>query len=171
MGLLPANATALERALEGVLVDMLDTTPIPIRTLRDVATCPEEWLPWLAWERDVDVWNGDWPTALKRAVVAASFLLHSEKGTVAADRRILDGAGAVYSYAEGAGADHHTVEVKVHNSGALLVTVGDLRRSIGRVKRASVHYTLTAEAGLCGSMFLAGGVCAVTVPCMFEGGV
>ena len=157
MGLLPANATGLERAMEGVLTDMLEAVPIPIRTLRNVATCPEEWLPWLAWERNVDVWNADWPVALKRAVVAASFALHGEKGTVAADRRILDNAGAIYDYAEGSGAAHHTVTVWVRNTGTLLVTIDDLKRAIDRVKRASVHYTIRAGVGFCAPLYLAGG--------------
>ncbi len=59
-------------------------------------------------------------------MVAQAYAIHVEKGTVAADRRILEGAGAVYDYIEGAGAEHRTVQVKVLNSGSLLVTVGDL---------------------------------------------
>ena len=103
MALLPPNATTLERALEDVITGMLEAVPIPIRALRTVADSPEEWLPWLAWERGVDVWSDAWPAALKRAVVAGAYAIHVEKGTVAADRRILDGAGAIYDYTEGTG--------------------------------------------------------------------
>ncbi len=157
MPLLPPNATDLERALEAVITNLLESVPIPIRALRVVADCPEAWLPWLAWERGVDAWNEAWPVAVRRAVVAQAWLLHVEKGTVAADRRILDGAGALYDYIEGSGAGHHTVQVKVRNSDGLLVTVGDLRRQIDRVRRASVHYAVTAESGLCALPVLAAG--------------
>ena len=168
MPLLPPNATDLERALEEVITEMLEDVPVPIRALRVVADCPEEWLPYLAWERGIDAWDDAWPAALKRAVVAEAYAIHVEKGTVAADRRILDGAGAVYGYSEGAGADHHTVRIAVRNSGSLLVTVGDLERAIDHVRRASVHYTLTAEAGFCALPVLVGGMGAVAVA-RFEG--
>ena len=149
MPLLPPNATELERALEEVITEMLTGVDIPVRTLRTVATCPLEWLPWLAWERAVDTWNDGWPEELKRSLIAQAYQVHSLKGTVAADRRILEAAGAVYDYAEGSGADHHTVTINVQNSGSILTTVGELEAAINRVRRASVHYTVTATAGFC----------------------
>ena len=167
MGLLPANATDLERGLEAVIATMLDGPAIPIRALRVVATCPEEWLPYLAWERGLDVWSNAWPIALKRAVVASAYVLHREKGTVAADRRILDGAGAVYDYIERA-TGHHTVAVKIRNAGTLLATIADLERAIAHVKRASVHYTITHEVGFCAPLWLAGGFSAAAAA-RFEG--
>ena len=169
MALLPPNATALENALADVAADLLGAASIPIRDLRAVATCPEEWLPWLAWERRVPFWDDDWPGALKRAVVAAAFGLHREKGTVAADRRVLDQAGAIYSYVEGSGNAHHTVAVKVFNSAGLTVGTTALKRAIAQVKRASVHYTVTAEAGLCGVIDVAAGFVAAVVASAFEG--
>ena len=165
MGLLPANATALERALEEVITELLDGVDVtPIRTLRVVATCPEEWLPYLAWERGIDAWSDAWPIALKRAVIASAWNLHAEKGTFAADCRILDEAGALYDYVEGAGAEHHTVTINVHNTLTLRVTAADLRRAIDRVRRASVHYSIVGQAGLpLGQLQLAGGFTAKTV--------
>ena len=157
MGLLPANATALERGLEAVITDLLEGVAIPLSALRVPATCPEPWLPFLAWGRGIDVWSDDWPIGVKRQAIEAAWDLHALKGTVAADRRILDGAGALYDYVEGTGAEHHTVAVKVQNSGTLLVTLDDLKRAIDNVRRASVHYTVTAEAGFCGPLQLAGG--------------
>ena len=133
MGLLPANATALERALEEVITGMLGSVAIPIRALRVVATCPEEWLSFLAWERGIDEWNPDWPLAVKREVVAAAWSLHAEKGTFAADCRVLDAAGAVYDYVEGANG-HHTVTISIFNTLTLRVTFAELERAIGRIK-------------------------------------
>ena len=172
MGLLPANATALERALGEVITGLLDGVSIPVRTLRTVATCPEEWLPYLAWERGLDAWSDEWPIYVKRAAVAGSFMLHAAKGTVAADRQVLDGAGAIYAYAEGAGASHHTVAIKVRNAGTLTLSAAEIERAIDRVKRASVHYAIAHEVGFCAPLWLAGGFGAMAhMDPRFEGGL
>ena len=171
MSLLPANATDFERALEGVITDLLTGLPIPIRALRLVDECPAEQLPYLAWERAVPEWDAAWEIDLKRAVVRAAFGLHAGKGTVSADRRILDGAGAIYTYVEGAGSNHHTVAVKVHNAGTLRVTLASLRAAIDAVRRASVHYTFTHEIGFSGPLLLAGGFAASAFAPRFEGGL
>jgi phage tail P2-like protein len=36
-------------------------------------------LPFLAWERSIDIWNPDWPDQIKRNVIA-SIPLHFKKG-------------------------------------------------------------------------------------------
>ena len=163
MGLLPSNATALENALADIVADLIGDAPVPIRELRQAAACPVDRLPWLAWERDVPFWDDAWPVGLKRAVIAAAAALHREKGTVAADRRILADAGAVYDYAEGVGNDHHTVEIKIRNSESLTVGTSALALAIARVKRASVHYTITAEAGFSAAVPVAAGFGAAAV--------
>ena len=60
------------------------------------------------------------------------------------------------------------MQIKVRNSGSLLVGVGDIERAIDQVRRASVHYTVTAEAGFCALPVLAGGLGAAAVV-RFEG--
>lgn len=165
MGLLPPNATALERALADVVAELLGDAPVPVRELRVVATCPADRLAWLAWERDVPFWDDAWPEELKRAVIAAAFGLHREKGTVAADRRVLGDAGAIYDYEESPAGAHHTVAISIRNSASLTVGTAALTRAIARVKRASVHYTVTAEAGFEAAVPVAGGFGAASVTC------
>ena len=163
MGLLPPNATALERALADIVADLIGDAPIPIRELRAVTACPVDRLPWLAWERAVPFWDDAWPESLKRAVIAAAYALHREKGTVAADRRILMDAGAIYDYTEGSGNGHHTVAIAIYNSASLTVGTAALTRAIARVKRASVHYTVVSAAGLMATVPVAAGFGAVSV--------
>ena len=48
--LLPLNALASERALEQASAEQILALPVPIRHVKDPATCPAHLLPWLAWE-------------------------------------------------------------------------------------------------------------------------
>jgi phage tail P2-like protein len=84
--LLPPNTTPEERAIEALASHVRDL-PVPIRDLWNPATCPEAFLPWLAWALSVDIWRSDWPVETKRAVIAASPRGHRLKGTVLAVRQ------------------------------------------------------------------------------------
>lgn len=90
--LLPHNATQEERALEAVFREAL-TLPAPLREIWNPETCPLALLPWLAGAFSVDEWNPEWPEASKRAVIAESFQVHRQKGTVGAVRRSLEAMG------------------------------------------------------------------------------
>jgi phage tail P2-like protein len=57
--LLPKNATPLERALEDVAGERLDGLSFDFASLFDPATCPPAFLPYLAWERGVELWDED----------------------------------------------------------------------------------------------------------------
>ncbi len=94
MSLLPANATPLERAIESVFAARLDAIPAEAPdTLWDPATCPEVYLPWLAWALEVETWNPTWELATRRQVVADALEVHRRRGTVGAVRRALTAAG------------------------------------------------------------------------------
>lgn len=79
--LLPQNATAFETAESETSARMLAVPADDIRLMRRAASAPAQFLPYLAWERSVDVWDPAWSEATKRAVVAASFDVHQHKGT------------------------------------------------------------------------------------------
>jgi phage tail P2-like protein len=83
--LLPSHATPRERALAQVDARLDDRAAEAARitALKDPATCPAAYLPYLAWERSVDVWDAAWPEDVQRAVVAAAPLVHAHKGTPA----------------------------------------------------------------------------------------
>ena len=80
-GLLPSNASALEKALEGLAVGRLADIDIPLRDLWSAEHCPEALLPWLAWALSVDQWSADWPIHIRRARVAAAIAIQRIKGT------------------------------------------------------------------------------------------
>ena len=88
MTLLPPNATRLERAIEQVMVRLLDIE-VPIDRLWSTARCPEHLLPYLAWALSVDDWDPTWSEDRRRDVIAASIEIQRHKGTLWAVKRIL----------------------------------------------------------------------------------
>ncbi len=88
VSLLPPNATALERAIEGPS-GRVDALPVPVDTVWSPETCPAALLPWLAWAFSVDTWNPAWSEKIKRQVIAQSFDVHRVKGTLGAVKRAL----------------------------------------------------------------------------------
>ena len=112
--LLPANATPVERAVDGASA-RLDELPVPLKDLWSAERCPLALLPWLAWTLGAETWDPDWPESLKRRTCAEAFQVHREKGTVAALRRVLALVGAVYDYVEGpdGGLDPMTAKVSM----------------------------------------------------------
>lgn len=76
--LLPPNRTPLESRLAASHPLAL---PVPLRTLWNPATCPVQFLPFLAWAFSVDQWHETWPESIKRRVIANSAELHRIKGT------------------------------------------------------------------------------------------
>jgi len=111
--LLPPNATAQERALEGTIA-RLGEIEVPLRGLWSPQTCPARLLPWLAWALSIDFWESDWPEQTKRDVVAGSLELHRHKGTPWAVEQALVLAGIPFArvvewfdYEGGPGGPYH----------------------------------------------------------------
>lgn len=157
--LLPPNATGLERALEDNFARRVEA--LPVEAPRDAwipERCPEALLPWLAWALSVDRWDPEWPAGVKRQVIADAWDDHRRKGTVGAVKRALEDVGAVYDLAENPGGAHHTLRIDVRNTLTLQSATAGLREQIAAAMRASVHWTLGTEQGLCAGIALAGGV-------------
>lgn len=91
--LLPQTSTPFEMAVSATLARTLDLQ-IPIRDLWRPETCPVSHLPWLAWALSVDIWDDQWSTETKRALLRDSLALHRIKGTLGCIRRYVDLAGA-----------------------------------------------------------------------------
>jgi phage tail P2-like protein len=88
--ILPRTAAPIERAvLMAELARIAIVDPTVIVAIWNPATCPAALLPWLAQGVSVDVWSDAWPEAQKRAVIAASPMVHRLKGTLGAVRRAL----------------------------------------------------------------------------------
>ncbi|MFK3888477.1 phage tail protein I [Sphingomonas sp. NPDC079357] len=99
MTLLPANATALERAIEASVARISDV-PVPLRQLVNPDTCPADQLPFLAWAVSIDTWESDWPDAIKRARVRSAISIQRRKGTVASLREVIASFGGAVAVRE-----------------------------------------------------------------------
>ncbi|MCC5811325.1 MAG: phage tail protein I [Ectothiorhodospiraceae bacterium] len=92
-GLLPPNASRLQRDLEAATARQ---GTVPVEQLSRVwnpDTCPARLLPWLAWSVRVDRWNSSWSTSRKRQVIKAALRNNRHRGTVGALRRALAALG------------------------------------------------------------------------------
>lgn len=78
--LLPPNANSQELALDDATA-RIGAVPVEIVKLWNAQTCPNELLPWLAWALSLDEWDETWSEAQRRAMIAASYEVHSHKGT------------------------------------------------------------------------------------------
>ena len=161
--LLPYNASALERALEGATARIGDI-PVPLRDLWSPQRCPLELLPWLAWALSVEEWDPQWPERVKRSIVADAIAVHREKGTVAALRRILEAVGAGYDYTERPAGVAMTATVTIFNGASIeLDGLAGIKSAIDRVKRASLHVTVVLLSGLAGEVPVASGIGALHI--------
>ena len=164
MSLLPPNATPMERELEANFAARVEA--LPVESPRDAwipERCPEALLPWLAWALSVDRWDPDWTPGIKRAVIASAWADHQRKGTVGAVKRALEDVGAVYDLVENPAGDRFTLTIDVHNTLTTRSSVLRLREQIEAAMRASVHWDLIAEQGLCVELALASGAGAAGV--------
>ncbi len=90
--LLPQTSTPFERAMARG-VRRISNVPTPIREAFRPFETPTQILPFLAWERSVDVWDNDWDETLKRTVTDRSIPLHKRKGTAYCLREYVRYAG------------------------------------------------------------------------------
>lgn len=91
LSLLPPASTALERAIEQTQARF--APDLSVSTLWDADTCPDAFLPYLAWAMSVDEWDQNWGDDKKRAVIKESRSIHQHKGTLSAIRRALTALG------------------------------------------------------------------------------
>lgn len=88
--LLPPNSTALERAFESIS----SNEQIPAAdTLWNAATCPPEFLPWLAWSIGVETWVPTWTVEEKRRALETQMQISLHRGTVWSVREALRSIG------------------------------------------------------------------------------
>lgn len=78
--LLPKNSTPLEKLIERQAMRIREI-PVMFYHLIDAHTCPVPFLPWLAWARRVEYWNGEWSEAIKRQVIKDARTFNEQRGT------------------------------------------------------------------------------------------
>ncbi|MBB4287983.1 phage tail protein I [Roseospira goensis] len=167
-GLLPPNATDLERAADiasGTRVQAVAFAPM--LGLWDPWRCPVDLLPWLAWACSVDVWDDAWPEATRRRVIADSYAVHSVKGTVGAVRRALAAAGfdarVIEWFQTAPSGDPYTFRVEVAVTGRAITeaTYAEVERVALAAKNVRSHLAgLRAVARVSGAAHAGGAALA-----------
>jgi len=158
--LLPPNASPTERAIEQSTA-RLGSVATPLRKLWNPATCPVEWLPWLAWALAVDNWRPEWPEYIKRARIAAAIEIQRHKGTVKSVKDTVASFGGSIDVVEwwqkSPRGIPHTFDVSVALSGfdgepATAQFTDDVMSGIDRVKPVRSHYTVTQGFAMSGAV-------------------
>ncbi|ELW9444247.1 phage tail protein I [Pluralibacter gergoviae] len=159
--LLPPGSSALEVAAARAAAAIADI-PVPLRTLWNPQTCPEDLLPWLAWALSVDRWDESWSEATKRSVIAASFFVHQHKGTTGALRRVVEPLGFLIEVKEWWQLNEEPgtfrLSIGVLDSGITDEMYQELERVIDDAKPASRHLSgLAINLSSAGSLFIGSG--------------
>lgn len=157
--LLPDNATDYEIALSRTL-DRVTDLRLDYRILKNPDTCPAGFLPYLAFDHNTPLWDGDWTEAQKRrfikALQKAYSLAGSDEGVVYALSLIGIRAQITQWYDQtpkGAKGTHRITVAFAENTGvedSELLSGQRLKNAkamIGAFKRRTAHYTLEASIG------------------------
>lgn len=169
--LLPPNATAAERAVEGALAGMADL-PVALRDLWSSQNCPEKLLPWLAWALSIDTWKSYWPIDVKRARVASAIEIQRRKGTAQSVHDVIASFGGAVEITEwwqqtplGAPYTFH-LQLALNGQSGQEVTadyVDDVIGEVMRVKPVRSQFDFTQVTSCYGAV----GVFAVARPCLY----
>jgi phage tail P2-like protein len=79
--LLPANSSALERALDLGFAKLLERIALPFPDLMNPEETPADFLPYLGADRGVSEWSSEAPDAEKRLTVALAWPTKRQSGT------------------------------------------------------------------------------------------
>lgn len=159
--ILPPTALPIERAvLAAELARIALVDPAVIVTIWNPMTCPAALLPWLAQGVSVDVWSDAWPESTKRAVIAASPIVHRLKGTVGAVRRALAAfdieSHVVEWWQDGSRRGTFRIEMIYRNGGPVfdLVLQGHAIQSVTAAKPKSRVFTARAVLQARGTVYV-----------------
>lgn len=148
--LLPPNSTAAERSIDTTLARPVAALPLVHRALWDAATCPAEFLPWLAWTLSVETWNPEWSIATKRSVVSSAVATARHKGSKSSVVEALAAFGVdahlVEWWQKSPKGTPHTFEVNISENASLsLAKKAAIESEINRTKPLRSHYTLNQD--------------------------
>ncbi|MDR6954123.1 phage tail P2-like protein [Ancylobacter sp. 3268] len=161
--MLPANATPLEKAiLTAELARLATVDPRVIATIWNPATCPVVLLPWLAQAVSVDVWSDGWSESQKRAVIAASPIVHRLKGTLGAVKRSLAAfsldTNVVEWWEDDARRGTFRVEINYHDGSPIFdpILQGQAITAVRSAKPKTRVFTTRAVLGARGPLYVGG---------------
>ncbi|MBJ9442946.1 phage tail protein I [Acinetobacter baumannii] len=90
--LLPPNTTKFEINFDSAF-SRVSEIDISTRQFNDPMKAPFSVLPWLAWEKSVDIWNKNWSENQKRQTIQNAYKVHSSKGTIGSLESALSSLG------------------------------------------------------------------------------
>lgn len=145
--LLPSNSTTLEKRAAECLQEAVKN-PLIIADLINPKKCPEHLLPYLAWAFSVDKWDEQWSEEVKRIAIESAFIIHKQKGTLTAIKRVIEPIGYLLELKEWWQETPEGVpgtfklNVEVSETGLNANTFNELTRLIDDVRPVSRHFIL-----------------------------
>ncbi|SKC23415.1 phage tail protein, P2 protein I family [Kosakonia radicincitans] len=140
--LLPPTASQFLRRTETATA-RINAIPVELHKLWDPDKCPVIFLPYLAWALSVDRWDKNWSEQTKRAVIRAAFMVHRQKGTIHALRRVVEPFGFLIRVSEwwqtGEEPGTFRLDIGVQEQGITEETYQELERLIQDAKPLSRH--------------------------------
>ncbi|GAB7259276.1 phage tail protein I [Dickeya ananatis] len=140
--LLPPSASDFMRNVASS-TQRLSEIAVCLDTLWDAERCPTQLLPYLAWALSVDRWDKRWSEQTKRQVIKAAWLVHRQKGTLAALRRVVEPFGYLIRVTEwwqtGGQPGTFRLDIGVQDAGITEETYLELERLIADAKPVSRH--------------------------------
>lgn len=159
--LLPKNSTKLEQALD-TQTQRIDALTVTFARLIDADRCPEAFLPWLAWSRRVEYWDGQWTEAKKRAVVKGARAFNAQRGTKNTLTQAMQNLGIGHSllawhelYPKGT---PYTFTVKITSGRVSVQQQQEIYTALDSVKSARDQFSIDASV-VNGSQFYVAGAC------------
>ncbi|MBP2856549.1 phage tail protein I [Dickeya oryzae] len=140
--LLPPSASDFMRHVASS-TQRLSEIAVCLDTLWSAERCPTQLLPYLAWALSVDRWDKRWSEQTKRQVIKAAWLVHRQKGTLAALRRVVEPFGYLIRVTEwwqtGGQPGTFRLDIGVQDAGITEETYLELERLIADAKPVSRH--------------------------------
>ncbi|OOC12450.1 phage tail protein I [Dickeya dadantii] len=140
--LLPPSASDFMRHVASS-TQLLSEIAVNLDTLWDAERCPAQLMPYLAWALSVDRWDKRWSEQTKRQVIKAAWLVHRQKGTIAALRRVVEPFGYLIRITEwwqtSGAPGTFRLDIGVQDSGITEETYLELERLIADAKPVSRH--------------------------------
>lgn len=146
--LLPKNSTPLEKAID-TQSQRIDALSVNFADVIDAEYCPLPFLPWLAWSRRVEYWDGQWSETKKRAVVKDARAFNAQRGTKTTLAQAMDNLGIGHSllawhelYPKGT---PHTFTVKVTSGRINVQQQQEIYTALDSVKSARDQFSIDAS--------------------------
>ncbi|MCF7296462.1 phage tail protein I [Escherichia coli] len=158
--LLPPSASDFMRCVERGS-ERLNQLPVHLNMLWDPDSCPPALLPYLAWALSVDRWDMNWPEETKRSVIRSAWLVHRQKGTVAAIRRVVEPFGELLKVSEWWETSEEPgtfrIEIGLRDQGITDEAWQEMVRLVDDAKPVSRHLAgLTLVLQIPGAQYVAG---------------